>query len=1062
MNNIRIESALDEVYYRLNRLEKVLPQLYDKRIVLYGTGINTKRILDCVKQLNVLGLMDQECTGKYIYNKKVLSEKEIQLLGIDTILVAAEPQSTEIIYKRIVAFCLDNHITILNMYGSNEILLHKNILEQELEYGKLDKGKIKQKILASDELVVSFKNVIYSELVSSEILFFKKLNKELENNGIYIRNFIRYRMMAPKRVPVGDNCSLNQIYRILYTLLKIDETRLARAKAIEEKLILENLYPRTDMIELLKYALSLQKDVYIYSDLMDGDRVIEAFFEKFGIGGYKKIVASGDVLPGLLGRTIRALGEKYGFDKILCIGNEKSDNMIIPQLYHSNFQIIKSSLDMFLSATSLHIFPEELDVLLEHDEINADILQGYNSPFFNQIDSGWIDSLVGKKLGWCEKEGTEDIELLPVNQWDNIDEVEKLVFPKVEAPLVSIIIPAYNQFEYTYNCLQSILLNTDHVSYEVIVADAHSCDFTVKLEDIVTGVSVIHNKENMVFIKNCNNASKTARGKYLVFLNNDTQVQLNWLYPLLECMETQKTAGLVGAKLLNPDGSLQEAGNIVWNNAVAWNYGREKNPQSPDYNYVREVDYISGAAIMISKKLWKEIGGFDERYAPAYWEDVDLAFEVRKRGKRVFYQPDSIVVHFEGLSNGKNIESGLKRYQEINKEKFLEKWRTELIENQYPESENILAACERKAKRKTVLFVSEGVPTYDKDAGSRTLDFYIKEFLRREYIVKFIPDSFVREEPYTHRLEQMGVEVFYGKYYRKTIMNWIRGNCNNIDFAFISYPNASRKYIDILKESGIPVMYYGMDLHYLRLQREYRLHGDKKKAEEAKAFYEKEAYLIKNSDSVYYPSLVEAEIIRKEFHRNDVKQLLINIYDVSTICNCYEPEKREGIMFIGGYRHTPNVDAVLWFSAEIFPRIYERLGISFYVAGADMSVDINSIDREGVIRLGTLTDSELEKMYAKVKLMVIPLRFGAGIKGKVIEAMYHGIPVVTTSIGMEGIPNENDAVKIADCDTDFADAVIEVYQSNAELIRMSLAGQEIIKRYYSREAAWNNIADDFI
>ena len=166
-------------------------------------------------------------------------------------------------------------------------------------------------------------------------------------------------------------------------------------------------------------------------------------------------------------------------------------------------------------------------------------------------------------------------------------------------------------------------------------------------------------------------------------------------------------------------------------------------------------------------------------------------------------------------------------------------------------------------------------------------------------------------------------------------------------------------------------------------------------------------------------------------------------------------------MFIGGYRHTPNVDAVLWFSYQIFPHVYQKLKIPFYIAGADMPEDICSIEVEGIIKLGALTDAELEQMYNQIKLMVVPLRYGAGIKGKVIEAMYHGIPVLTTPIGIEGIPNENAAVRIAENEADFVQAIIQLYMSNEELLRMSVAGQEIIKRYYSREAAWRNIEKDF-
>lgn len=1061
MGDIIVESAFNEIEYRKIRLKEKIPALAEKRIVIYGTGVNTGRVLEWLNGLNILGLMDSKYTGRYMYGKKVLSEEEIRLLGVDTILIAAEPYSAQIVYLRIVSFCMKHHITILDMYGCDEIQLHQNILRQKLSYAKLSENEIKNRISSCKALIVSFKNVLCSEIICDEEKFYKKFEEKLEQEKMAVHNFARKRIMAQKRALFEGEASRKEIFDLLTRMLDLSEKDIKKIRKIEEELYIENLRPRYGVIELLQYAIGIGTDIYIYSDIPEGEKVIGGFQQKYGIAQCNRILAEDKCyLTGLLGRTVRALAEKFGPASVLFIGNEKSDNLIIPQLYDIDFQIIQSSYDMFFNTTALQINREWFENSLDAEKLKNDILQIYDTPFFDEAKCNELDGRIAGKMG-CFEVSKAYVELFPVNRWNSADKIQRLVFQEEKEPLVSIIIPAYNHFEYTYNCLESILMNTDSVPYEVIVADDCSDDMTSNIEKLVEGISVIHNRENLVFIKNCNNAAGRARGKYIVFLNNDTQVQLNWLYPLVKCLELHEDAGMVGSKLVNPDGSLLEAGCIVWNNANGWNYGGGENPDSFEYNYVREVDYISGACIMISKKLWNDIGGFDERYVPAYYEDVDLAFEVRKRGKKVLYQPDSVVVHFESVSNGKNPNEGIKKYQLINQSRFLEKWEHELKEEQYPEGENVLGACERKQGRRTVLFISEHIPTYDRDAGSRTLDFYIQEFIRRGYLVKFIPNDLIGKEPYTHRLEQMGVEVLRGKFRQNAVADWIYANYKMLDYVFLSYPHAAMGYIDLFNVYGIPVMYYGVDLHYLRLQREYELTESKSAAEESKIYYEKEAYLIKNADVVYYPSQVEVEIVKREFHRDDAKQLMINIYDMERITNDYNPGEREGIMFIGGYQHMPNVDAVLWFSHKIFSKVYEKLEICFYIAGADMPADISNIKMEGAKVLGALTDAELEEMYRSVKMIVVPLRYGAGIKGKVIEAMYHGIPVVTTSIGIEGIPNDENAVKIANGEEDFADAVIELYQSENELERMSKAGQEIIRRYYSREAAWNNIAADF-
>ena len=340
----------------------------------------------------------------------------------------------------------------------------------------------------------------------------------------------------------------------------------------------------------------------------------------------------------------------------------------------------------------------------------------------------------------------------------------RLKFEQVENPTVSIIIPVYNQIHYTYACLLSILEHTKDVSYEVIIADDVSTDATEHLSEYAEGLVISRNSTNQGFLRNCNNAARHARGKYVMFLNNDTQVTENWLSSLVQLIESDPSIGMVGSKLVYPDGRLQEAGGIIWSDGSGWNYGRLDNPDKPEYNYVKDVDYISGAAILLSNELWNQIGGFDTRFAPAYCEDSDLAFEVRKAGYRVVYQPKSKVIHFEGISNGTDVQgTGLKRYQVANSRKLKEKWADEFAKQcENDGNPDPFRARERSMGKPIILVVDHYVPTYDKDAGSKTTYQYLKMFLKKGYVVKFLGDNFMNEEPYTSELEQMGIEVLYG------------------------------------------------------------------------------------------------------------------------------------------------------------------------------------------------------------------------------------------------------------------------------------------------------------
>ncbi|MCI6165626.1 MAG: glycosyltransferase, partial [Lachnospira sp.] len=412
------------------------------------------------------------------------------------------------------------------------------------------------------------------------------------------------------------------------------------------------------------------------------------------------------------------------------------------------------------------------------------------------------------------------------------DGVERLVIPKWDKPIVSIVIPVYNQFEYTHACVKSIIETVEDIPYEIIIGDDESTDATRKIKKYINGIRVNMNTSDHGFLMNCNHAAKLARGEYIVFLNNDTQVKEEWLSSLLELIKSDNKIGMVGSKLIYPDGRLQEAGGIIWSDASGWNYGREQNPDMPEYNYVRECDYISGASIMLRRELWEEIGGFDERFKPAYFEDADLAFEVRKLGYKVLYQPRSVVVHFEGVSNGTDLNEGLKRYQVDNRDKFAEKWMIEL-KNQCAPATEVFKAKERLGNKKVVLFIDHYVPTFDKDAGSRTVYQYIKMFLKRGYCVKFIGDNYAKIEPYTSILEQMGVEIFYGPWYYEHMFEYLKENEQYVDFVFLNRPHISAKYIDFIKNNmHAKVMFYGSDLHYLRVQREAEVLNDDEKRKE--------------------------------------------------------------------------------------------------------------------------------------------------------------------------------------------------------------------------------------
>jgi GT2 family glycosyltransferase/2-polyprenyl-3-methyl-5-hydroxy-6-metoxy-1,4-benzoquinol methylase len=646
----------------------------------------------------------------------------------------------------------------------------------------------------------------------------------------------------------------------------------------------------------------------------------------------------------------------------------------------------------------------------------------------------------------------EESAFVEITHFDTIE------FPVYDKPKVSIVIPAYNGWQMNYQCLHSIKQNTYGVSYEVIFADDNSADETKNIKDYIKNIVVARNETNLGFLKNCNNAASLAKGQYIVFLNNDTKVTKGWLSSLAELMEKDKSIGMTGSKLVYPDGRLQEAGGIIWQDASGWNFGHKQNPDAPEFNYVKEVDYISGASIMIRKELWDKIGGFDELYVPAYCEDSDLAFKIREMNLKVVYQPASVVIHYEGFSHGteQNKKSGLtntKQYQELNKVKFAERWKAQL-QKQFPNAVDVFHARDRSAGKKTILVIDHYVPQFDKDAGSRTTFQYLEAFTELGLNVKFLGDDFYKYEPYTSILQQKGIEVLYGNHYAKNIEEWLHNNAKYFDYVLLNRPHISSKYIDLLrKETKATIFYYGHDLHFVRELKEYEITRNEKKLASSREWKSIEYDLFKKSDVILTPTLKEKETIGVDFSDKKIEVMPAFFYDKIAM-PIMDFEERRNLLFVGGFKHVPNVDAVVWFIEEILPEICKHIpDIQFILAGSHVPEKIANYASPNVVVKGFVSDIELNRLYSTCKMAVIPLRFGAGLKGKTVEAMVKGLPIVSTSIGLEGLNDLENALNAYDSAEEFANAIVNLYNDKSALENVSTWMVNYSNKHFTKEVA---------
>jgi O-antigen biosynthesis protein len=641
-----------------------------------------------------------------------------------------------------------------------------------------------------------------------------------------------------------------------------------------------------------------------------------------------------------------------------------------------------------------------------------------------------------------------------------------LVFPSCQKPLVSIVIPVHNQWEITRNCLISIQENTDTIPYEVIIADDASYDDTLHLAKLAPGVHHCINSENLGFLRNCNRASMQAKGKYLLLLNNDTQVQWNWLAPLVELAEQDEGVGIAGPMLLYPDGRLQEAGGIIWKDGSGWNYGRLDYPERSEYNYLKETDYISGACILVRKSMWDEIGGFDERFTPAYFEDTDLAFEARRRGYKVLYQPLSRVVHLEGISHGTDLEHGIKSRQKVNQSAFREKWARTLDATHGRDPRDLFRARDRSLNRKRLLFIDHYVPLRDQDAGSKSTFQYLALMSEMGYQITFLGDNFVDYQPYTSELQQLGIEVLYGPGLRRHWKRWLSAHGKEFDYVYLSRPHITRKYLPhIRKHSPAKVLYCGHDLHFLREERHYQIEGRNTYLQSAKKWARWEEDILRQVDMGYFFSTFEIAEVRRRFPGTNVRTIPLYLFEDTGIEQSANTtvgfDDRKGLLFVGGFMHRPNVDAVHWFVEKIMPIILKNQPeIVLTVVGSNPPREISRLASDHVHITGRVSDEALLQHYRHTRLVVAPLRFGAGVKGKIVEAMHQGVPTVTTSVGAEGIGDADCALIIADDAVTFSDKVLQAYSCSTTWEQAARLSPKAIQRNFSKEAARAILSQD--
>jgi len=624
-----------------------------------------------------------------------------------------------------------------------------------------------------------------------------------------------------------------------------------------------------------------------------------------------------------------------------------------------------------------------------------------------------------------------------------------LELPAADAPEISIVLVLFNRAELTLQCLRSIRENLE-LPIEVIIVDNASTDSTSVLLARTRGARIMRNSENRHFLRAVNQGAAEARGKYVLLLNNDARLLPGSLSAALETITMDENIGAVGGRIILLDGRLQEAGSIVWRDGSCLGYGRGDDPFAPTYMFRRDVDYCSGAFLLTPRVRWKSLGGFDDVYEPAYYEETDYCMRLWERNLRVVYDPFAVVLHHEFASS-----VSMSHAIELQRERqaiFATRHAAALQQHCETSPDAVLVARthRRSPEVPRILVIDDRVPDRKLGSGFPRARTILLSLLKRGFFVTLFPMAVFGDDwadVYTCLPRDVEVIIDMGP---SLLEAFLRHRQGYYDAVIVSRPQNMRFFNSIASIhadwfENTPIIYDAEGFLAPREVGMLQLSASAVSSQEADRLHEVEASLASRADCV----VAVSELDRTLFEKYGVRNVHVLGHTLDPQPTPSPFEQRRGFLFIGAIHEdpSPNGDSVMWFVSEVWPAIRERLGdcATLTVVGLNKSQRLRSIAAPGVEFTGAVDD--VSEYYDRARVFVAPTRFAAGIPHKVHEAASRGVPAVVTPLLARQLAwNDGRQVAVGGTSREFAERCIQLHETPDTWMRLREAALDAVRR----------------